>query len=89
MLDKFYSLAEHSEVASRIDPTPRVRGISYPQFMDRGRRGFVWYYENMDRLTVGDMLRAPQFTPPPPAVPPWVGLSVSGFQHLKSETLSK
>jgi hypothetical protein len=56
VLDKFYSLAEQSEVASRIDPTPRVRGISYPQFMACGRGGLVWCYENMDGLmTVGDM----------------------------------
>jgi hypothetical protein len=55
VLDKFYRLAEHREVASRIDPMSKVIGISYPQFMDRVGRGLVWCYENMDGLTVGDM----------------------------------
>jgi hypothetical protein len=42
VLDKFYSLAEHSQVASRIDPTSKILGIQYPQFVDQGRRGLVW-----------------------------------------------
>ncbi len=55
MLEKFYRLAEHREVASRIDPTSKVIRISYLQFLDRVGQGFVWCYENMDGLTVGDM----------------------------------
>jgi hypothetical protein len=55
VLDKFYHLAEHRELASRIDPTSKVIRISYLQFMDRVGRGLVWCYKNMDGLTVGDM----------------------------------
>jgi hypothetical protein len=29
VVDKFYRLAEHREVASRIDPTSKVIGISW------------------------------------------------------------